>query len=108
LSLAYAAHVFSLLGRSALNGNGDGNVFWAGLAIVVIGLLVGACFRVSALVAVSAALVIVSTMLGLLAGHSIGSVVFPTLVLLLILQCAYLLGLALAMILSRMRGRGVL
>jgi hypothetical protein len=78
------------------------------LAIAVIGLLVGACFRVPALLAVSAALAVGNTALGLLAGDSIGSVVFPTLVMLLILQGAYLVGLALAMILSRMRGRRVL
>lgn len=83
-------------------------MFWAGLTIVVLGLLLGACFPVPALVAVSAILVIVNIAWSVLAGHPVGSAVFTTLALLAILQCAYLVGLLLAAIVSRVRNRTVL
>jgi hypothetical protein len=82
-------------------------VMWAVMGVVVLGLLVGVCFRVPALLVAAAATVAGNIVVGLFGDVSHDSVLLSTLGLLLALQGAYLIGLLFGYLWSRLRVRGM-
>ena len=79
-------------------------MLWMLLASAISGLLLGLRFRVPALGAAAALMVLINIVAALTSGWSTGFVVFSVLVSLVALSCSYLIGLGLAFSWSRYRG----
>jgi hypothetical protein len=83
-------------------------VSWAFFFTVGLGLAIGALFRVPALLVATAATVGGNIIAHLLAGGGLDTALaHSTIVLLLTLQGAYLAGLLLAFLISKLRSRGL-
>jgi hypothetical protein len=82
-------------------------VMWSVMVVVLLGLLVGACFRVPALLVATTATIAGNIIVGLFGGVPYDSVLLSTLGLLLALQGAYLFGLLFGYLWSRLRVRGM-
>jgi hypothetical protein len=76
-------------------------LLWSIAAVVALGMLIGFRFRAPALIAVTAATIITSAVISGFGGLPERQLVVPALRLMIILQCAYLVGLFLAVVWRR-------
>lgn len=74
---------------------------WSLVAVVVIGVFLGSRFRVPALIAASGLTTVTDRISGWLEGRSDGDILVSTLLLVVTLQCAYLVGLLAAFLWRR-------